>query len=62
MRLELTDDLSLNQEQQSLLTMHSVLNVMNTVMMELLNLSDIVGETLSAQPAAAGSGLPWRFT
>ncbi|MFO7780719.1 MAG: ATP-binding protein [Spirochaetia bacterium] len=43
MRLELTGGLSLNEEEQSLLTMHSVLNVMNTVMMELLNLSDIVG-------------------
>jgi signal transduction histidine kinase len=43
MRLELTGDISLDEEQQALLTMHSVLNVMNTVMMELLNLSDIVG-------------------
>ena len=43
MRLELTGNLSLTEEQQSLLTMHSVLNVMNTVMMELLNLSDIIG-------------------
>lgn len=44
MRVELTGNLSLSGEEHSLLTMHSVLNVMNTVMMELLRLSDEIGE------------------
>ena len=44
MRREMTRDLSLSEQQESLLSMHSVLNVMNTVMMELLNLSDTIGE------------------
>lgn len=44
MTVELTANLSLTTEEQSLLTMHSVLNVLNVVMAELNGLRDTVGE------------------
>jgi signal transduction histidine kinase len=43
MKYELTTELSLSEEEQTLLHMHSVLNVLNTVMFELRTLADDLG-------------------
>jgi signal transduction histidine kinase len=44
MRVELTESMSLTREEESLLTMHSVLNVLNTAMVEIRSLEDVVGQ------------------
>lgn len=51
MKIELTADLSFSEEEQSLLTMHSVLNVLNTVMLELRRLRDAIGDHPSLEEA-----------
>lgn len=51
MKTELTADLTFSEEEQSLLTMHSVLNVLNTVMLEVRRLRDVIGNHPSLEEA-----------
>jgi signal transduction histidine kinase len=51
--IELTTPLSLTLEEETLLDMHSVLNVCNVVLFELLNIEKIVGSTPELKEAQA---------
>jgi signal transduction histidine kinase len=51
MRVELVEPVSLTTEEQTLLSMHSVLNVLNTVMFELRSLGDAVGPHAALEQA-----------
>ncbi|MFP4613384.1 MAG: sensor histidine kinase [Spirochaetaceae bacterium] len=51
MRIEATDDLVLTEEQRTLLIMHSVLNVLNTLMYELRSLATLLNSKTSLTEA-----------
>lgn len=62
--MEITSDVVVSIEEETLLDMHSVLNVLNVVVLELLNLASEVGEspplqTLHEQTVETGSSTMW---